>query len=252
MSTPNNKITTAEYTHTLTEAQNRLKALTASFAKFIDEHKEPDIQRLNCVIDDVDRLDETIRQLYQLTKNIKAYQQLEPAQSTQNQTDHADDPRGFDPNYTHHDMCEDGQDVSGFVESISRNGFMAGGIINLNRRAYIAEGDSKRNRDDAYYSMLSVKMVFEDTRELTRAWIHSVNKGDGSLYSKTEADTLALIDEITSRAIDVLSEFTNVLAGVEPITNTQIIGVFDSISGGIANIEDVVRAYETFSRNRPA
>lgn len=252
MSTPDNKITTAEYTHTLTEAQNRLKALTASFALFIGEDYEPDILGYQCVIDDADRLAGTVRQLYQLAKNSKAAQQLEPAQSTQNQTDQADDPRGFDPDYTHHDMCEDGQDVSGFVESVSRNGFMAGGIINLNRRAYIAEGDSERNRDDAYYSMLSVKMVFEDTRELTRAWIHSVNKGDGSLYSKTEADTLALIDEITSRAINVLSEFTNVLAGVEPITNAQIIGVFDSLSDGIANIEDVVRAYDRFSDNRPA
>lgn len=252
MSTPNNTITTAEYTHTLTEAENRLKALTASFALFIGEDHEPDILGYQCVIDDADRLAGTVRQLYQLAKNSKAAQQLESAQSAQNQTDQADDPHGFDPDYSHHDMCADGQDVSGFVESISRNGFMAGGIINLNRRAFIAEGVSERNRDDAYYSMLSVGMVFEDTKALTRAWIDSVNKGDVSLYSTTEADTLALIDEITSRAIDVLSEFTNVLAGVEPITNTQIIGVFDSISGGIANIEDVVRAYEKFSRNRQA
>lgn len=83
MSTQNNKTTNTEYTHALTEAQTRLKALNTSFALFIAEDYEPDILGYQCVIDDADRLSGTVRHLYHLAKNGKAAQQPEPTQSAQ-------------------------------------------------------------------------------------------------------------------------------------------------------------------------
>lgn len=248
------KTTNAEYTHALTEAQTRLAALTTSFALFIDEDYEPDILGYQCVIDDADRLAGTVRQLYHLAKNAKAAQQPGPSQSAQNQTNQVEEPRGFCPDYSHHDMCSDSQDVMGYFESLSRNGFMAGGIINLNRRAYLVEGNSETNRDDAYYSLLSARMLFEDSQSLTRAWIDAAKEaeqdqsrvGDSpgvSLYPKTiDVNTLASIDLITSQAINVLSSFTTVLAGVDPMTAAQYVEAFDSITSAINSINAVIDA----------
>lgn len=109
MSEQNNKTSNTEYTHALTEAQTRLKALTTSFALFIDEDYEPDILGYQCVIDDADRLAGTVRHLYHLAKNAKAAQQPEPtqaAQSTQNQTDQAEDRGGFQNEDLHQAFAE--------------------------------------------------------------------------------------------------------------------------------------------------
>lgn len=84
MSAQNNKTTNTEYTHALTEAQTRLKALNTSFELFIGEDYEPDILGYQCVIDDADRLAGAVRHLYHLAKNAKAAQQPEPTQSAQN------------------------------------------------------------------------------------------------------------------------------------------------------------------------
>lgn len=238
------KTLTHEYSQALREAQTRLEALTTSFTMFIGDHVEPDILGLQCVIDDADHLSGTVRQLYQLTKTGKAAQQPEPTRSAQNQTDQADDPRGLDPNYRHHDMCSDGQDVFGFFESLNRNGFMAGGIINLNRRMYLAGGDSEAMRDDTYYSALLVRMVFEDSQALTRAWIDAARE-DGQDHSQAgdpgiDSDTLASIEQITSQAINVLSSFTDLLAGVDPMTATQFMEAIDSLTSAINNINAVI------------
>lgn len=252
MSAQNNKTTNTEYTHALTEAQTRLTALTTSFALFIGEDYEPDILGYQCVIDDADRLAGTVRQLYHLAKNVKAAQQPEPIRPAQNPTDQGDDPRGYDPDYSHRDMCSDSQDVMGYFESLNRNGFMAGGIINLNRRMYLAGGDSEANRDDAYYSMLSVSMLFKDSHALTRAWIDAAKEaeqdhsraGDSpgvNLFPTTiDANTIALIDQITSKAINVLSSSTDVLAGVDPMTGAQFMEAFDSITSAINSINAVI------------
>lgn len=84
MSEQNNKTTNTEYTHALTEAQTRLKALTTSFALFIGEDYEPDILGYQCVIDDADRLAGAVRHLYHLAKNAKAAQQSEPTRAAKN------------------------------------------------------------------------------------------------------------------------------------------------------------------------
>jgi hypothetical protein len=252
MSAQNNKSTNAEYANAKTEAQALLKALTTTFTMFIDEHKEPDILGLKCVIDDTDRLAGTIRRIYQLAQNNKAVQQPEPIRPAQNQTEQSYDLGGFDPDYRHHDMCSDEQDVIGFFESLNRNGLMAGGIINLNRRAFLIEGDSEASRDDAYYSMLSVRMVFEDSQSLIRAWINAAkeaeqeqnrtgNSGGECLYPTTiTPEVLTSIDEITTRAIGVLSSFTNELAGVDSIATKQFLEAFDSIISAINSINTVI------------
>jgi hypothetical protein len=252
MNAPDNTTKNTEYTHARTEAQTRLAALTTTFTMFIGEHKELDILGLQCVIDDADRLAGTARQLYQLAQNNKAVQQPEPIQAPQNKTDQAYDPGSFDPDYRHHDMCSDEQDVMGFFESLNRNGFMAGGIINLNRRAFLTEGDSEASRDDAYYSMQSVRMVFEDSRSLTHAWINAAkeaeqehsrtgNSGGECLCPTTiTPEILTSIDEITTRAISVLSSFTNELAGVDSITTKQFLEAFDSIISAINSIKTVI------------
>jgi len=142
----------------------------------------------------------------------------------------------------------------GYFESLNRNGFMAGGIINLNRRAYLVEGNSETNRDDAYYSLLSVRMLFEDSRSLTRAWIDAAKEAEQdhsraddspgvSLFPTTiDANTLASIDQITSQAINVLSSFTTVLAGVDPMTAAQYVEAFDSITSAINSINAAIDA----------
>jgi hypothetical protein len=68
----------------------------------------------------------------------------DPTPTPPNLTDSADEPCGLDPNYRHRDLCPDAQDAFWFFESMKRNGFMAGGIVNLNRRMYLAGGMAKQ------------------------------------------------------------------------------------------------------------
>ncbi len=192
-----------------------------------------------------------------IKKNIKKNAGLSssiplPAPTAPSLTDLKDDPHDLNPDYSHRDMCSDSQYVMWYFESLNRNGFMAGGIINLNRRMYLAGGDSEANRDDAYYSMLSVSMLFKDNHALTRAWVDAAKEAEqdhnrtpdscgASPYPTTiDANTLASIDQITSQAINVLSSFTNMLAGVHPMTAAQYIEAFDSITSAINNINAVI------------
>ncbi|WP_333873783.1 hypothetical protein [Methylobacter sp.] len=107
---------------------------------------------------------------------------------------------------------------------------------------YLAGAENEANRDDAYYSMLDVMALFQNSRAITRAWMDAaVIKGSGEANDTTiNADTLAGIDQITTHAIDMLSSFTNVLSGNEPMAIGQIIGTFDAITSALASIEAVI------------
>lgn len=173
------------------------------------------------------------------------------APAGQNQPVNSNDDSVLEPDYSHRNMCSDSQDVMGYFESLRRNGFMEGGIISLNQRAYLAEGDSELYRDNAYYSLLAARMLFEDSQALTCAWIDAAGKGGqehsragdspgASLYPTTiDANILTSIQQITSQAINVLSSFTDVLAGKDPISTAQIMEWFDFITSAIKRIDAV-------------
>jgi hypothetical protein len=67
--------------------------------------------------------------------------------------------------------------------------------------------------------------------------------GSASFYPMTiDANILASIDQISSQAINVLSSFTDLLAGVDPMTAAQYMEAFDSITLAINNINAVIDA----------
>lgn len=268
MSTPNNKTTIAEYTHTLTEAQTRLEALTTTFAMFIDEHKDPDILGLQCVIDDADRLAGTVRQLYQLTKNGKAAQQPEPTRPAENKTDQANDPRSFDPaaeqlhtdiiavkdkhtindheeaicifapDFSHRHLCNDTHDVFGFFQSISRAVLTTKSILNLNRQ--LDSCDERFSRDDAYYSLIAAKMNIGDIRAISQA-MHEAKSTSDEVHN--------MIDDMTDRVLDELDPLCDLLAEDKPIQAGLIRKSLDSIIEEIEKLK-MVEADSGTAKNR--
>lgn len=163
------------------------------------------------------------------------------------------------PDFCHRNSCSDVADAFGYYENINRGNLLAKSIINLNRSVFYESSDGRINRDDAYYSHLSIKMLFEDIRAINRAYQEAAEGDEQNqpesggrstrlLSSAIGADTLDAIDKTTLQAVNSISSFCDLLAGDEPIKIGQFVGAIDLVMQEIANIEAVV----SNSRNRLA
>ncbi len=162
------------------------------------------------------------------------------------------------PDFGHRNLCSDVGDAFGFYENINRGNLLAKSIINLNKSVFYESSDGQFDRDSAYYSHLSVKMLFEDIRAVNCAYQEATESDEQDqpesgrstrlLSPAIGADILDAIDQITLRAVNALSSFCDLLAGDEPIKIGQFVGAIDSVMQEIANIEVVV----SNSRNRLA
>lgn len=178
------------------------------------------------------------------------------AQTEQNQTQSM-----IYPDFGHRNLCSDVGDAFGFYENINRGNLLAKSIINLNKSVFYESSDGQFDRDSAYYSHLSVKMLYEDIRAINGAYQEATDSNEQEqpeagnsgrsihlVLPAISADILEAIDQITLQAVNALGSFCDLLAGDEPIKIGQFVGAIDLVMQEIANIEAVV----SNSRNRLA
>lgn len=133
---------------------------------------------------------------------------------------------------------------------------LANSILNLNKKVFFDSClDDIFNRDDAYYSYIAVKMLFEDMYAVNQAYQEAIEQIDNLEDNPTQAigaDVLDAIDKITFCTIGVLTSFCNLLADDALITIGQIVSAIDSVMLEITNIKTVINDFDKVVNNQQA
>jgi len=70
------------------------------------------------------QLDQFVDEIRAAKSKIKKNIKKNTLQIAKNQPEQADDPRCLYPDYNHHDLCPDAQDVFWLIQSLKHDGFM--------------------------------------------------------------------------------------------------------------------------------
>ena len=107
-----------------------------------------------------------------------------------------------------------------------RSSLLANSILNLNKKVFFNSSLGEDfNHNDAYYSHVAVKMLFEDMHTVNCAYQEVIEQLPTPAI---EANALDAIDKITLRAIGLLTSFCDLLADDTAITIGQIVTAIDS------------------------